>query len=129
MSCNVVWQHHMLYQKVKNAQELNMNPITVDYWTRNTQGVLRFIEVGEGVSKGPVMENAEAAEDDRNSLIENEAENQLIENLEEHVEHSNETEAKPAPPTTNVMTASGRVCQPPVQLIEEMGKAALAAAE
>ena len=49
VSCNVVWLHHMSYQKAKNAPELDTDPITEDNWTRNTQGVLRFIEVGEGV--------------------------------------------------------------------------------
>ena len=46
----------MLYQAANNAQELNTDPIAVGNWTRNTQGVLRFIEVEEGVSEGPVRE-------------------------------------------------------------------------
>ena len=70
VSHDVVWLHHMFYQKAQNAQELSKDPITVGNWTRNAQGVLRFIEVGEGVSKGPVTENAEVAEDDGNPLIE-----------------------------------------------------------
>ena len=103
----------MFYQKAQNAQELSTDPITVGNWTRNAQSVLRFIEVGEGVSKGPVTENAEVAEDDGNPLIENEAEDQLIENLEAHVENLNEMEPELAPPTTNVVTVSGRVSKPP----------------
>ena len=99
----------MFYQKIQNVQELNRDLITVCNWIRNTQGVLMFIEVGEGVSRGPVMENAEVMEDDGNSLIENEAEYQPVENLEAYVENSKEMEPKLAPPATSVVMASGRV--------------------
>ena len=109
MSHDVVWLHHMFYQKAKNAHELNTDPITVGNWTRNMQGVLRFIEVGEGVSKGPVTENAELAQDNENSLIENKLEDQPIENQEAHVENLNVMEARPAPSTPTVVMASGRV--------------------
>ena len=73
--------------------------------------------------------NAEVMEDNENSLIENESEDQLIENLEAHLENSKKMEARLAPPTPTVETASGRVSQPPVQLIEEMGKTALTATQ
>ena len=129
VSHNVVWLHHRFYQKAKNAQELNTDPITIGHLTRNTQGVLRFIEVGEGVSEGPVMENAELMEDNNNPLIENEFEHQPIEEQETHVENLNVTEPGPAPSTPTVVMASGRVSQPPVWLIEEMGEAALTAAK
>ena len=119
----------MFCQKAKNTQELNMDPITVGNWTRNMQGVLRFIEVGEGVSEGPVAENAEIAEDHENSLTENELEDQPIENQEVHVENLNVMEAGLAPSTPTIVMVSGRVSQPPVWLIEEMGEVTLAAAE
>ena len=32
--------------------ELNTNSISVGNWSRNSQGVLQFIEVGEGISDG-----------------------------------------------------------------------------
>ena len=38
-------------------------------------------------------------------------------------------EAGPAPSTPTIVLASGRVSQPPVQLIKEIGKAALTAME
>ena len=46
---------HMFYQKAKNAPELFMDPITVGNWTRNMQGVLRFIEVGGGGGGGGIL--------------------------------------------------------------------------
>ena len=127
VSHDVVWLHWMSYQKTANAQEMNMDPITVGNWTRNSQGVLRFIEVGEGVSKDP--EKAEIAEDHDNSFIENELEEQPTDNQETQTDNPNVTEARSAPSTPTVVTTSCRVSQPPVQLIEEMGEAAHTAAE
>ena len=103
-----------VFHKAKNAQELNTDPISVGNWTRNMQGVLRFIEVGEGVFEGPVMENAELMEDNNNPLIENEFEDQPIEEQEAHVENLNVTEAGLAPSTPTVVMSSGRVSQPPL---------------
>ena len=88
--CDVVWLHHMFYQKAKNTEELNMDPITVCNWTRNSQGVHRG---WERVSEVPVVENAEITEDHENSLIENKLEDQPINNQEAQIDNPNVTEA------------------------------------
>ena len=63
--CHAMWWGYItcFIKKLKHSQELNTDPTTVGNWTRNLQGVLRFIKVGEGVSEDPVAENAEIAED------------------------------------------------------------------
>ena len=48
ITCDVVWLHHMFYQKTNLVGELNMDHTSVGNWLCKTQGVLRFIEVGGG---------------------------------------------------------------------------------
>ena len=47
---DVVWLHHMSYQKTNSVGELNMDHICVGNWSHMTEGVSRFIEEGEGIS-------------------------------------------------------------------------------
>ena len=91
--------------------------------------MLRFIEVGEGVSEDPVAENTEIVEDHYNSFFENKLEEQSIDNQETQTDNPNVMEAGPAPSTPTIVTTSGRVSRPPVRLIEEMGEADLTAAK
>ena len=46
--------------------ELNMDPITVGNWIRNSQGALWFIKVGKGVLDGLAQDNDRAMEDNQN---------------------------------------------------------------
>ena len=118
LSCDVAWLHRMYYQK--NSKQLVRNQITVGNWYRNPQGKSRFIEVGEGISEASNQGNYNNVD---NPIIENDAEEQ---STEDEQESQAETTAMP---TTNYITASGRASQPPAHLIEEMGEAALTAAE
>ena len=88
-------------------------------WFRNPQGMSRFIEVGEGISDALGQENYNTVD---TPIIENDMEEQSTEEIQEKQEPV-------TAPSTNYVTASGRASQPPAHLIEEMGEAALTAAE
>ena len=49
---DVVWLHHMFYQKTNTVGKLNTDSISVGKWSKNPHGVVQFIEVGEGISEG-----------------------------------------------------------------------------
>ena len=49
---DVVWLHHMFYQKTNSVGELNTDHISIGNWLCMPKGVSRFIEVGEGISDG-----------------------------------------------------------------------------
>ena len=48
-SRDVVWLHRMFYEKCNNNTELNTNNVSVGNLRNNSDGDLRFVEVGEGV--------------------------------------------------------------------------------
>ena len=50
ITCDVVWLHHMFYQKTYSVGELNTDHISVGNWSHKTQGVSQFIEVGEEIT-------------------------------------------------------------------------------
>ena len=118
VSCDMVWLHSMYYQK--NSKELVMDQIAVGNWCKNPQGMSRFIEVGEGIPEASDQENYNIVD---NPIIENDLEEQSREDDQESQEETTAT------PTTNYITASGRVSRPLACLIEEMGEAALTVAE
>ena len=100
--------------------ELNTNFISVGNWSRNSQGVLQFIEVGEGISDG-----TEQGPEETPMAVDKPTNNQ--EELEDQpVGDHEEQQNSPAPTVTTVM-ASGRVSRPPTCLIKEIGEAALTA--
>ena len=88
--CDVVWLHHMFYQKTNSVGELNTDHISVGSWSHKTQGVLRFIEVGEGISDG---ENEELQEIHSCMTNSNELEDQPVgSDIEEEEKSTEENE-------------------------------------
>ena len=128
VSHNVMWLHRMIYQK--NSKEMVMGQITVGHWFKNPQGMSRFIEVGEGISEVLDQENYSTVD---TPIVENDAEEQsteeIQENQEQSTEETQENQEQATVPSTNYVTVSGRASQPPASLIEEMGESTLTAPE
>ena len=78
ISQDVVWLLQMFYQKQKNIQEMETDPVTVGSWSSNPQGVLRFIEVGEGISNEIAQGSDTPTDQYDEGSIENEAEDQPV---------------------------------------------------
>ena len=76
--------------------------------------------MGEGISEASDQENHNTVD---TPIIENDVEEQSTEEIQENQEQVT------APSTNYVVTVSGRESWPPAHLIEEMGEAALTAAE
>ena len=75
--CDVVWLHHMFYQKTNLVGELNTDHICVRNWSHMTKAVMRFIDMGEGVSD---VEDEEPQEIHSSTNDSNELEDQPVGN-------------------------------------------------
>ena len=87
-----MWLHQMFYQKTNSVGELHMDHICIGNGSHQTQGVSRFIEVGEGISEGEDKELQEIHSPMNNS---NELEDQPVGSNVEGEE--NPTEEKECP--------------------------------
>ena len=108
---------------------MNIDHLSVCTWSHKTQGVSRFIEVGEGFSRG---EDDELQDIHSPMNSSNELEDQPVGSNIEEEEKSTEEKEHPTgveKPTTYTATVSGWVTKPPACLIKEIGEATLSVAE
>ena len=126
-SHDVVWLHRMFYQKRNNNAELNTNNVSVGNWQNNSDGDLRFVEVGEGVIEDQSI-TVHQEEENNPVPINNEADesNQGGNANDTSVQHEENNENNN---NVGTVTTSGLISQRPARFIKEMGETALTAAE
>ena len=72
--------------KKKSVQEMVTDLVTVGSWSHNPQGVLRFIEVGEGISESIVQGNNNSINQNDEGIYENKAEEQQCQTAQAQLE-------------------------------------------
>ena len=122
ISQDVLWLHHMFYQKTHTVEELKTDSISVGNWSRNPQGVLWLIEVGEGIT-----EATKQGPEETPMTVDDPTNNQEGLEVQPVGEHK-EQQVEPVPTATTV-TAAGRASMPQHAEIKEIGEAAHTAAE
>ena len=107
ITCDVVWLHHMFYQKTNSVGELNTDHVHVGNWSHATKGLSRFIEVGEGISdeEDKIPQEIHSPTNDPNKLEEQPVGNDVI-------EEENECPTDRGSHATYTTTMSGSVSKP-----------------
>ena len=87
--CDVVWLHCMFYQKTNSGGESNMGHVHIGNWSHAMKGVVRYIEVGEGISEEEdhVLQEICSPTNDPNELEDQPVGNDIIEEEKSAVEN------------------------------------------
>ena len=119
---DVVWLHHMFYQKSNSVGELNTDHICVGNWLCMTKGVSRFIEAGEGISNEEDKEPQEihSPTNDSDKFEDQPVGNDIVE--EENSTGENECPTDRGSPVTYTTTVSGQVSKPQHTYLKKLAR-------